>query len=242
MAKPAVYGISAVTLANPVAGDYPASWSGADAFTFRAIVKDSVKFTDEAGSDNDFEVEESDTIFATLSSSTPKKGFELDTYDLSEEAYTKLQGFQKDDQGWLTEPIQTEDLVKAVQIITRKYQDIPSRTFQWANMKIKVTKAGTIGKSGFPNFHLVFAQNANFDENGQEKSCHRWKLTDTHDAVSLDYTTDKATTRKLVPLKNRYQGMVITYNPGDGVIIEQYMDSRVSDTEWAKDDNWVTIQ
>ena len=58
MAKPAVYGISAVTLANPVAGGYPTSWAGADAFTFRAIVKDSVKFTDEAGNDNDFEVEE----------------------------------------------------------------------------------------------------------------------------------------------------------------------------------------
>ena len=178
MAKPAVYGISAVTLANPVAGSYPASWAGEDAFTFRAIVKDSLKFTDEAGTDNDIEVEESDTMFASLNSTTPKKGFEMDTYDLSEAAYTKLQGFKKDEQGWLTEPVQTEDLIKAVQIITRKYQDIPSRTFQWANMKIKVTKAGTVGKSGFPNFHLVFTQNSNFDGDGKEKSCHRWKLTE----------------------------------------------------------------
>ena len=130
MAKPAVYGISAVTLANPVAGSYPASWTGEDAFTFRAIVKDSLKFTDEAGTDNDIEVEESDTMFASLNSTTPKKGFEMDTYDLSEAAYTKLQGFKKDEQGWLTEPVQTEDLIKAVKIITRKYQDIPSRTFQ----------------------------------------------------------------------------------------------------------------
>lgn len=242
MAKPAVYGISAVTLANPVAGSYPASWAGEDAFTFRAIVKDSLKFTDEAGTDNDIEVEESDTMFASLNSTTPKTGFEMDTYDLSEAAYTKLQGFKKDEQGWLTEPVQTEDLIKAVQIITRKYQDIPSRTFQWANMKIKVTKAGTVGKSGFPNFHLVFTQNSNFDENGTEKSCHRWKLTDTKDAVALEYTTDKATTRKLVPLKSRYQGMVITYKIEEQTITEQYMDSRLTDTEWAKDDNWVTIQ
>ena len=242
MAKPAVYGISAVTLANPVAGSYPTSWAGEDAFTFRAIVKDSLKFTDEAGTDNDIEVEESDTMFASLNSTTPKKGFEMDTYDLSEAAYTKLQGFKKDEQGWLTEPVQTEDLIKAVQIITRKYQDIPSRTFQWANMKIKVTKAGTVGKSGFPNFHLVFTQNSNFDENGTEKSCHRWKLTDTKDAVVLEYTTDKATTRKLVPLKNRYQGMVITYKIEQQTITEQYMDSRVDNDQWAKDDNWVTIQ
>ena len=242
MAKPAVYGISAVTLANPVAGSYPTSWAGEDAFTFRAIVKDSLKFTDEAGTDNDIEVEESDTMFASLNSTTPKKGFEMDTYDLSEAAYTKLQGFKKDEQGWLTEPVQTEDLIKAVQIITRKYQDIPSRTFQWANLKIKVTNACTVGKSGFPNFHLVFTQNSNFDENGTEKSCHRWKLTDTKDAVVLEYTTDKATTRKLVPLKSRYQGMVITYKIEEQTITEQYMDSRVTDTEWAKDDNWVTIQ
>lgn len=242
MAKPAVYGISAVTFANPVAGSYPTSWAGEDAFTFRAIVKDSLKFTDEAGTDNDIEVEESDTIFASLNSSTPKKGFEMDTFDLSENAYIKLQGFKKDEQGWVTEPVQTEDLIKAVQIITRKYQDIPSRTFQWASMKIKVTKAGTVGKSGFPNFHLVFTQNSNFDENGTEKSCHRWKLTDTKDAVVLEYTTDKATTRKLVPLKSRYQGMVITYKIEEQTITEQYMDSRVDNDQWAKDDNWVTIQ
>ena len=242
MSKPAVYGITAVSFANPVAGGYPVNWSGDDAFTFKAIVKDSLKFTDEAGTDNDIEVEESDTIFASLNSSTPKKGFEMDTYDLSEAAYTKLQGFKKDEDGWLMEPVQTEDLVKAVQIITRKFQDIPSRTFQWANMKIKVTKAGTVGKSGFPNFHLVFSQNANFDQNGEEKSCHRWKLTDTTDAVTLEYVTDKPTTRKQVPLKNRYQGMVITYQYEEKTIIEQYMDSRLGDTEWAKDDNWVTIQ
>ena len=61
-------------------------------------------------------------------------------------------------------------------------------------------------------------------------------------AVQLTYQTDKATTRKLVPLKDRYQGMLITYNPGDSAITEKYMDSRVSDTEWAKDDNWETVE
>lgn len=178
MSKPAVYGITSVTLANPVAGGYPTTWTGEGTFSFNAIVKDSLKFTDDAGTDNDINVEESDTIFASLNSTTPKKGFEMDTYDLSEDAYTKLQGFTKDEQNWLNEPIQIEDLIKAVQIITRKYQDIPSRTFQWANMKIKVTKAGTVGKSGFPNFHLVFTQNSNFDGDGKEKSCHRWKFTE----------------------------------------------------------------
>lgn len=61
-------------------------------------------------------------------------------------------------------------------------------------------------------------------------------------AVQLTYQTDKATTRKLVPSKDRHQGMLITYNPGDGAITEKYMDSRVSDTEWAKDDNWETVE
>ena len=157
MSKPAVYGITSVSLANPVAGDFPTTWQGEGAFSFSAIVKDSLKFNDEASNDNDIEVEESTTIFATLSSSTPKKGFEMDTYDLSEDTYMKLLGFTKDEQNWINEPVQTEDLIKAVQIVTRKYNDIPARTFQWANMKIKVTKAGTVGRSGFPNFHLVFS-------------------------------------------------------------------------------------
>ena len=178
MSKPAVYGITSVSLANPVAGDFPTTWQGEGAFSFSAIVKDSLKFNDEASNDNDIEVEESTTIFATLSSSTPKKGFEMDTYDLSEDAYMKLQGFTKDEQNWINEPVQTEDLIKAVQIVTRKYSDIPSRTFQWANMKIKVTKAGTVGRSGFPNFHLVFSQNSNFSAEGVEKTPHRWKVNE----------------------------------------------------------------
>lgn len=175
MAKSAVFGIEKVTLDAPVVGGYPTFASG---FSFKAIVKDSVKFTDEAASDNDVEVEETDNLYAQIESSAPKKGFELDTYDLSEEAYTALQGFTKGSEGWIEEPTKVVDLVKAVQIVTRKMGEIPSKTFQWANMKIKVTKAGTIGKSGFPNFHLVFTQLANFNESGVEVSGHRWKLTE----------------------------------------------------------------
>ena len=60
-------------------------------------------------------------------------------------------------------------------------------------------------------------------------------------AVQLTYQTDKATTRKLIPEGQRSTGLVITYNPGDGVIKEQYKDTRFDDEQWAKDDNWVTI-
>ena len=81
------------------------------------------------------------------------------------------------DEAWVVEPAKIPDLVKAVQIMTRKFGDFPSKTFQWAKMKATVTKAGTIGKSGFPNLHLEFKQLANFDANGVAQAGHRWKLT-----------------------------------------------------------------
>lgn len=183
MAKSAVFGINEVTLANPVVGSFPTDFSAEGSFSFKAIVKDSVKFTDEAASDNDIEVEETDNLYAQLVSSVAKKGLEIDTYDLSEEAYIALQGFTKasdyESTGWIEEPTKIQELTKAVQIVTRAIEDFPSKTFQWAKMKIKVTKAGTIGKSGFPNFHLVLTQLANFDGSGKEVTGHRWKLTKT---------------------------------------------------------------
>ena len=61
-------------------------------------------------------------------------------------------------------------------------------------------------------------------------------------ALSLTYTTDKATTRKLVPQNERKTGLVITYNPGSGAVTERYLDTRLTDTEWVKDDNWETVE
>lgn len=60
--------------------------------------------------------------------------------------------------------------------------------------------------------------------------------------MSLTYKTDAATTRKTVPAANRRQGLVITYNTGSATVKERYMDTRVTDTEWVKDDNWETVE
>lgn len=187
MAKGGTYGINEVTLAPPVAGGYPTSWKGTGAFTFKAIVRDSVSFNDAAPSENDLYVEEIDDIYATLKSDEGSKGFTLDTYDLSEESYAALLNFSTDVSGagttseltWHTEPTKQDFLIKAVQIITRELDDFPSKTFQWAKMKISVSKAGTIGKSGFPNFHLEFKQLANVAANGETVSGHRWCITPT---------------------------------------------------------------
>ena len=179
MAKTAVYGVESVTLANPgTNGAYPSAWTGNGAFSFKAIVKDSLQFNDSEASDNDIEVEDSDEIYASLQGSAATKGFTMDTYDLSEEAYTNLMQFTKDSKtGWVEAPAKSNDLIKAVQIITRALDEFPSKTFEWAKMKIKVTKAGTIGKSGFPNLHLLFRELSNTDANGKTISGHRWKLT-----------------------------------------------------------------
>lgn len=178
MAKTAAYGISTVTIAEPGAnGAYPSAWTGTGAFSFKAIVKDSFQFNDSESSDNDIEIEDSDQIYASLQSSAATKGFTMDTYDLSQEAYTALMGFTTAD-GWNTAPADSNDLIKAVQVVTKSLADFPSKTFQWAKMLIKVTRAGTLGKSGFPNLHLTFKEQLNTDASGIPISGHRWKLTD----------------------------------------------------------------
>ena len=178
MSKTAAYGISNVTLANTgVNGAFPA-FTGAGTFAFKPIVKDSLQFNDSASSDNDIEIEDSEDIYASLPSSVPTKGFTMDTYDLSEEAYVNLAQYTKDTEtGWIEAPARQPDLIKAVQIITKTFDDFPSKTFQWAKMKIKVTRAGTLGKSGFPNFHLEFRELMNTNASGEAISGHRWKLT-----------------------------------------------------------------
>lgn len=178
MSKTAAYGISSVSLATPVAGSFPTSFAGNDAFTFKAIVQDSVQFNDAAPSTNDINVEETDDIYATLNSDSGTKGFTMQTYDISEESYKYLMGFTKNETtGWNSEPTERLKLVKAVQIVTREFDDFPSKTFQWAKMDITVTKAGTIGKSGFPNLSLTFKQLANYDASGSAQSGHRWAIT-----------------------------------------------------------------
>lgn len=58
----------------------------------------------------------------------------------------------------------------------------------------------------------------------------------------LDWNTDVATTRKQVISKLRKPGMQISYkDPDRGWINEQYTGTAVTDTEWAKNSNWVEI-
>ena len=188
MAKTAAYGISTVSLANPGSnGAYPSTWTGDGSFSFKAIVKDSFNFNDAESSDNDIEIEDSDDIYASLQSSAATKGFTMDTYDLSAEAYTALQQFTTgtgDNSGWYIAPAKSTDLIKAVQVVTKAFDEFPSKTFQWARMLIKVTRAGTLGKSGFPNFHLTFKEQLNTDASGNPISGHRWKLTESASSSS----------------------------------------------------------
>lgn len=180
MAKNAAYGINSVKLAEPVAGAFPTTFDGNGCLSFKAIVQDSVQFNDAAPGTNDINIEETDDIYARLNSDNGSKGFTMQTYDLSEENYKYLMGFTKDaSTGWNNEPTERLKLVKAVQIITREFDDFPSKTFEWAKMDIQVTKAGTVGKSGFPNLTLTFLQLANYDAQGVVQSGHRWANTDS---------------------------------------------------------------
>jgi hypothetical protein len=42
-------------------------------------------------------------------------------------------------------------------------------------MKLNVTMAGTMGKSGFPNIHVEFVKQAHLNAEGKEMAGARWK-------------------------------------------------------------------
>jgi len=175
--KNGVYGIDSISLAPVVAGGFPTTWTGDDCFSFKAIVKDSVTFNDAAAGTTDIEIEDSDDAYATLTSSLATKGFTVNTYDLSEEAYKGLMQYTKaTDSKWNEEPVKTEPLIKAARIVTKTMGDFPAKVFEWANMRIDVVKAGTIGKSGFPNLTCTFRQQVNADDSGNLKTPARWAL------------------------------------------------------------------
>lgn len=187
MAKNGVYGLESFSFAECVAnGGYPSAWSD----KIKAVVSGSLSFNDQAAQTQDVEVEDSEDPYAVLTTSAATKGFTLQTYDLSEDNFTKLLGYTKDvgssgKNMWLNELPQETEVYKAVQIVTKTLDDIPSKTFQWSKMKLTITRSGSIGKSGLPNLNIEFRQMAVFDSNGDKKSGHRWILTDNIDPAPV---------------------------------------------------------
>lgn len=181
--KNGVYGLESFSFADCVAnGGYPTAWSD----KIKAVVSGSLSFNDQAAQTQDVEVEDSEDPYAVLTTSAATKGFTLQTYDLSEDNFTKLLGYTKDagssgKNTWLNELPQETEVYKAVQIVTKTLDDIPSKTFQWSKMKLTITRSGSIGKSGLPNLNIEFRQMAVFDASGDKKSGHRWILTDNID-------------------------------------------------------------
>lgn len=75
MSKTAVYGIEYLKLAAAIesgetAGAYPDFDTVANVFKVVAIPKDSFSHNDQAPGDNDIEVEDMDTLYASLPSDT----------------------------------------------------------------------------------------------------------------------------------------------------------------------------
>lgn len=173
--KNGVFGIKEFALADCVAnGGYPEKFD----LVLKAIVSGSLSFNDAAASTSDVEIEDSEDPYAVLTSSAATKGFTIQTYDLSEENFESLLGYTKDETTkWINEKPTETDVYKAVQIVTKDLDEIPSKTFQWSKMKLTVTRSGSIGKSGLPNLNIEFRQMAVFDANGDKASGHRFALT-----------------------------------------------------------------
>ena len=140
-----------------------------------AIVKDSLSFNDSAPSTNNIEIEDSDTYYATLESDAGSQGFTIQTYDMSKKAAEFFFGY-KDNNGYLEENPKFKLDNHAVQITTRATGEFKSHIFEWANMKMTITKSGTIGKSGFPNINIECVKQSVFDTDGNELPSARWKI------------------------------------------------------------------
>lgn len=184
MAKNAIYGVESFKMQKAAASGFPTSWTGSDVYEMKAIVKDSLSFNDSEAGDTDIEIEDSENPYATLPSSLATKGFTVQTYDLGEEAYTYLMGYKKTTGASGAPDVYTETPGfvlgnQAVQIVTKALTDITSKTLEWANMTCKVTRSGTLGKSGFPNLNLTFKQNIVTDASGKEVGGARWNVTKT---------------------------------------------------------------
>lgn len=189
--KSGAWGIESVFLAPLVSIDskttsaFPTSYTE---FKISAIVKDSLQFNDSAPSTNNIEIEDSDTYYATLQSDAGTEGFTIDTYDMSEEAAQFFLGYKTGTDGYVTEDPNFKLQNHAVQIKTKASDEFKSHLFEFANMKITVTKAGTIGKSGFPNLHIEFLKQAVFSADGTELPSTRWKIDTTSTSSSTGHT------------------------------------------------------
>lgn len=176
MAKRGIYGIDYVKLFPATKyGLYPDFSKLGKGFMVQAIVKDSASFNDTAPSTTNVEIEDSDLPFATIENDKGSHGFTLQTYDMGKEAYEYFLGFAKNDTtGWEEENQSFVLPNQAVELMTKAYGNQAPVLFQWANMKCVVSKTGTLGKSGFPNFNLEFTQNVNRNKAGEEISGQRF--------------------------------------------------------------------
>lgn len=174
MAKNGVYGVKSFSYADCAAnGGYPTAFDK----LLKAIVTGSLTFNDQAAQTEDVEVEDTEDPYAELTTSAATKGFTVQTYDLSKENYEELLGYTTDEKKWSNESPTENTIFKAIQIVTKDLDDIPSRTFQWSKMKLTVTRSGSIGKSGLPNLNIECRQMAVFDAKGEMVSGHRWAFT-----------------------------------------------------------------
>ena len=178
--KASVYGIKSIKFADtPTDGKFPTAWEG---FKMKAIVKDGLSFNDSAPSTTNVEVEDMDVAYAILETDKGSRGFTIQTYDLSKEAYQFFYGYTQgaantEHDGWLVESPGFVLTSKAVQVITQEFGEFPSRTFEWASMKLTVSNTGTSGKSGFPNLNIECKKQAFVNEKGEEIAGARWRNT-----------------------------------------------------------------
>lgn len=197
----AVYGLKHMKMTNATSdGTYP-NFTTAPVFNVRFISDGSFTFSDEAPETTDIVIEDSKKPLLSPETGLGSEGFTLETYDMSEDAYKYLKGYQtvaasesdNPNAGWTISTPGFTLPAQAVEIETEAIEQFPGKLYQWAKMKVTVVKAGSIGRGGLPNFTLTFTQLANTDANGNEISGDRNKeITPAPASAPTSYSSESS--------------------------------------------------
>ena len=106
----------------------------------------------------------------------------------------------------------------------------------------KILENELVGGTQSTDVYPVTSTKAVYDENNVRLDTVLQQIGTGSGCTILAWNTDIPTTRKTVAESNRKTNLIISYTTDTGKsITEKYIGTLFSDTEWSKDDNWISI-
>lgn len=106
----------------------------------------------------------------------------------------------------------------------------------------KILENELVGGTQSTDVYPVTSTKAVYDENNVRLDTILKQVGTGGGCMILAWNTDVATTRKTVVKDSRKTNLIISYTTDAGKsITEKYIGNSFTDTEWSKDDNWISI-